>query len=301
MDAIRVLLAFESPELRRRPRLMIDECDDIEVVGEAGDAVEVLERVATVSPDVLLIDAKMPHVTGIESIRILQDRGYSGAVIVVSDDVSQLEEALRSGATGYLLRHCPADEMLGAIRQVSEGDLVFGGSVMNTSEGMEVALRYMKAQKRPEGATAAASSRRGREDSPEGAPKTPTGDIADRTESPGPRPAPAPEVLMGDVDLLIPSPVDTTWVLSLYQWLRATEHAEVNEVAGSWEGDTVVKVTFRRPIPIRQILVELPDIAEVTEEEYTEDSETVSSFLRQQRLGGARTLPKRFRLALKHE
>ena len=106
-------------------------------------------------------------------------------------------------------------------------------------------------------------------------------------------------VFTGDVDLLISPPVDTPLVLGLYQWLRAI--AEVKEVATSRDGDTVVSVTFRQPIPIHQILAELPDIAEVTEERHTEDSEALASSWRELRFGMLRPVPTRFRLALKRK
>ena len=163
---------------------MIDESEDVEVIGEAGDALEIVEQVTALRPDVVLMEAEMPQVTGIETTRVLQSQGYSGAIIVVSNDVSQLEDALRSGAAGYLIKNCPADEVLGAIRQAPEGGFVFGGSVMKTSEGMEVAVRYMTDRKIPDGATAAAEEAEMVEEAPE----DPAGGVADQTESAAPRP-----------------------------------------------------------------------------------------------------------------
>ena len=297
MNVISVLLAFESLELRIGVRLMIEECEDLDVVGEAVNALEVMEIVTTARPDIVLMDAELPHVTGIEATRILHDRRFPGAVIIVSDHVGHMEDALRSGATGYLLKNCPADEMLGAIRQASTGDLVFGGSVIKTSEGMEIALRYMTAWERPEVATT--SARHGREDDTDGLPNTPSGSIEARTESPSPPTSPPTSIFMGDVDLLISPPLDTAWVLGLYQWLQA--NADVNEVSASRDRDTVVRVTFPHPIPIPQILAELPDIAEVIEEQYPEDSETSPSSRRELRFDTLRRRPTRYRLALKRK
>ena len=293
VDVIRVLLTLESPELRRVTRLMIDEFEDLQVVGEAVNALEVMEKVTEAHPDVVLMDAEMPYVTGIESTRILNDRGFPGAVIVVSDDVGHLEDALRAGAAGYLIKNRPVGETLGAIRQAYTGDLVFGGSVIKTSEGMEIALRYMTARRRPEEAPSPA--RRGRDDDTEGPALTPAGDITERTASSSSRPTTS--VFLGAVDLLISPPVDTAWVLELYKWLRAI--AEVNEVAASRDRDTVVRVTFPDPIPFHRILAELPDIAEIIEEQYTEDTETSSSSPRDLSFDRLRRRPTKFRLALK--
>jgi hypothetical protein len=110
------------------------------------------------------------------------------------------------------------------------------------------------------------------------------------------RPTPT-SVFMGEVDLLISPPVDTAWVLKLYKWLQAI--ADVNEVAASRDGDTVVRVTFPHPVPFHQILAELPDIAQVIEEQFTEDTETSSSSRRDMRFDVLRRRPSKFRLALK--
>ena len=104
-------------------------------------------------------------------------------------------------------------------------------------------------------------------------------------------------VFPGDVDLLISPPVDTPWVLGLYQWLRT--NAGVNEVAASRDGDTLVGVTFRQPIPIHQIMAEFPDIAEVTEERHTDDGEAFASSSGEFKFDMLRPVPTRFRLALK--
>jgi len=75
----------------------------------------------------------------------------------------------------------------------------------------------------------------------------------------------------------------------------------VNEVAGSWTGDTVVKATFRRPIALSEMLAAVPDVAEVIEEPLAEDSEAVLRSLRPLGLGMTRTPPRRFRIILKQD
>jgi DNA-binding NarL/FixJ family response regulator len=313
---ISVLSAFESLEVRRRVALMIDECEDVEVIGEAVNAVEAVQQGTAARPDVVLIDAEMPHVTGIEAARLLLGQGYSGAIIVVSDDVSQLEDALRSGAAGYLLKNCPADEMLGAIRQVLEGDFVFGGSVLKIPEGMAIAARYMTDRKRPDGATADAPGQRVRDrhtepssgedttaaeqETSQRAPQHPERDVPD-TESASPPQAPGPSAFAGDVEFVVSPPVDTTFVLRLYQWLLGQAFADVNEVAGSWTGDTVVKATFRQPVALSDMFAEVPDVVEVIEEPLPEDSDAVLKSLRPLGLGIKRTVPRRFRIVLKHD
>ena len=76
MSGIRVLLVHGYELARRGLRRMLEGYEDIEVVGEAGNAVEAIGQVGTAFPDVVLMDAEMPHVSGLETIRMLKERGY---------------------------------------------------------------------------------------------------------------------------------------------------------------------------------------------------------------------------------
>ena len=143
----RVLLVHRYELARRGLRRMLEEHEDMEVVAEAGNAVEALSQAELVSPDVILMDAELPYVSGLETIRILKERGLPGAVVVLSLDVERLEEALRLGVGAYLVEETEADELASVIRQVPEGGFVLGASLMKTVQGQETALRYLAEQK----------------------------------------------------------------------------------------------------------------------------------------------------------
>ena len=120
----RVLLVHRYELARRGLRRMLEEHEDMEVVGEAGNAVEALGQAELVSPDVILMDAELPYVSGLETIRILRERGLPGAVVVLSMDVEKLDEALRLGAGAYLVEETEAGELASVIRQVPEGGTI---------------------------------------------------------------------------------------------------------------------------------------------------------------------------------
>jgi hypothetical protein len=191
------------------------------------------------------------------------------------------------------------------IRQVLEGEFAFGADVMGTKEGMMIALRYITGQAGGP-ARAAPSVASGHDDGTEGpvadmpaeSPPSPQEAAESPAETPTTGRLGSDEEVMSDVDMVISPPVDTATVLKLYQWLQGVALADVNEVVGSWTGDTVVKLTLRRPIPLIRMLAELPEVTEVNEEPY---AEAVGVPLVLAELGRGRTPPKRIRLALKQQ
>ena len=307
------------------------ESEDIEIVGEASNAVEAVDQVTAHSPDVVIVDLHLPHISGLETARILRDRSYPGAIIALSDDAQQLEAALESGAVGYLTRHSAADEVVGMVRQVLEGEFAFGADIMGTKEGMRTALRYITGQVASP-APARSTDAPTRAEQPEQVVAgTPVGADDVDTEPPGAleQAAVAPastqndeelelrdlleevnlttaipetdrdEQITADVDMVISPPVDTATVLKLYQWLQGVAYADVNEVVGSWTGDTVVKVTLRRPVPLVRMLAELPEVAAVDEEPYSNAGDGTPEEEILAELARERNRPTRIRLALK--
>ena len=121
MTVIGVLLVFGEELATQRLRGILKVFEDIEVVGEARSAIEAMQRVTTAAPDVIIVDAEIPDINGLETTRILKGRGYPGAVIVLSGDIQWLEEALASRAVGYLIRDAPANEVAAIIRRAPEG------------------------------------------------------------------------------------------------------------------------------------------------------------------------------------
>lgn len=96
---------------------------DIEVVGEAGDAEAAVERAAELLPDVVLLDVRMPKGSGIEACVSIKEVAPSSRIIMltISDEEADLYEAIKAGATGYLLKEISIDEVAGAVRAVYDG------------------------------------------------------------------------------------------------------------------------------------------------------------------------------------
>lgn len=115
--AVRVLLADDEALMRAGLRLMIDGAHGIEVIGEAADGGAALQQIRTLSPDVVLMDIRMPHVTGLEALRALQEEDSAARVVMLTafDTDDFLLEALRAGAVSFLLKDSPPEEVVQAV------------------------------------------------------------------------------------------------------------------------------------------------------------------------------------------
>jgi DNA-binding NarL/FixJ family response regulator len=123
---IRVLLVDDQALLRMGFRLVLDDEDDLTVVGEAGDGAEALRQVAALRPDVVLMDVRMPGVNGIEATeRIVASGACTRVLILTTFDLDEYAfAALRAGASGFLLKDARPAELTAAIRAVATGDAV---------------------------------------------------------------------------------------------------------------------------------------------------------------------------------
>ena len=131
MSRIRILIVDDHPVVRDGLRGMLAGTSDLEVVGEASDGAEALAVVERLQPDVVLMDLRMPGLGGAPAIRALAERGTSAKVLVLTtyDSDSDVVPALEAGATGYLLKDTPREELVRAIRAAAQGDAVLAPSV----------------------------------------------------------------------------------------------------------------------------------------------------------------------------
>jgi len=129
--SIRVAIVEDQELVRTGLRMILDAADGIEVVGEAADGADVPDLVRHAAPDVVLMDIRMPDVDGIEATRRLAASGSSARVIVLTtfDLDEHVHAALRAGASGFLLKDGPAEEMLTAVRVVAAGESLLSPSV----------------------------------------------------------------------------------------------------------------------------------------------------------------------------
>ncbi|MFC1932553.1 response regulator [Chloroflexota bacterium] len=121
MDAIRIFLVDDHQVVREGLRRMLELEADIEVVGETADDKELLNQVELLSPEVILMDIKMPGVDGIELTRQVKQKQPSCNVIMLTLYDEYLTQAIGAGAAGYLLKDINREELIRAIRTVHEG------------------------------------------------------------------------------------------------------------------------------------------------------------------------------------
>lgn len=129
---MRVVIADDQQLVRAGLRMILESQPDIEVVGEAGDGVDALELARRTHPDVLLMDIRMPRMDGLEATRALAAQpGTATRVLILTtfqvDDY--VFEAMRSGASGFLLKTAPPEELVHAVRVVAGGDALLSPAV----------------------------------------------------------------------------------------------------------------------------------------------------------------------------
>jgi DNA-binding NarL/FixJ family response regulator len=142
---IRVLLVDDQALVRAGFRMILDAEDDIEVVGEASDGEQAVSSAARFNPDVILMDVRMPNMDGIEATRKIVSADGAGAagsedtdpaldrprvLMLTTFELDEyVYESLRAGASGFLLKDVPADQLVAGIRVVAEGDALLAPSV----------------------------------------------------------------------------------------------------------------------------------------------------------------------------
>lgn len=122
-ERVRVIIADDHELFRRGLRMVLDDADGIEVVAEAGDGRSAVEAAREFAPDVIVLDVRMPIVSGIEAARQVRAEGPGTRILMltISDDEDDLFEAVKAGANGYLLKEISIDEIAGAVRAVYQG------------------------------------------------------------------------------------------------------------------------------------------------------------------------------------
>ncbi|GAA1826907.1 response regulator [Agromyces salentinus] len=141
--AIRVLIADDHPIVRDGLRGMFTGDARFEVVGEAADGAEAVALARALEPAVVLMDLRMPRMDGVTAIKRLAELGLATRVLVLTtyDTESEVLPAIEAGATGYLLKDAPGDELMRAVEAAARGEAVLSPAV---------AMRLMGRVRRPE-------------------------------------------------------------------------------------------------------------------------------------------------------
>jgi DNA-binding NarL/FixJ family response regulator len=130
-DPIRALIVDDHALFRRGLEMVLGAEDDIEVVGQASDGAEAVEKAGESLPDVVLMDIRMPRSSGIEACRKMKEVAPSAKIVMltISDEEEDLFEAIRAGASGYLLKDIPLDEVADVVRAVHGGQSLINPSM----------------------------------------------------------------------------------------------------------------------------------------------------------------------------
>ena len=123
---IRILIGDDHTLLREGMRKLLEQEDDFEVVGEAGDGEEVVKLASELNPDVVIMDIVMPKLSGIEATKLIKQASPCIAVLILTaySDIHYILGLLEAGACGYLLKNTHGSEIVWAIRAVRSGDSV---------------------------------------------------------------------------------------------------------------------------------------------------------------------------------
>lgn len=296
MDTTRVLVADDNIMYRWGLVEALGQDAGLEVVEEASDGNEAVEKALALKPHVVLMDLHMPTCDGLEATRRLVAKSPQILVLVntVSDSEKDLVEALKAGARGYLLKNEKAEVIVQAIQYIAKGGMVVSpamaaklvsetGSARGVTQGASV-LGAPTAKPEPAavGVTPPAQG------------KAP-GAMAAKAEEPEVVMAPVGRLsaVRTDVDLVIPPPIEPGVVLRLHKWLKDVAKAEIHRIDSSLGGDTVLSIAFRQEIPLPRMLAKLEYVEGVAEEPQAGKTPTSPT------QAGAGPGLQRYRLALK--
>jgi DNA-binding NarL/FixJ family response regulator len=128
---VRVLLADDQALVRAGFRMILETQADVEVVGEAADGVEAVVATRRLQPEVVLMDVRMPNLDGLQATKqLMAARSASRVVILTTFDLDEyVYQALAAGASGFLLKNAPPEQLIGAVRVVAAGDALLAPSV----------------------------------------------------------------------------------------------------------------------------------------------------------------------------
>jgi len=227
MDTIRILVVDDHQVVREGLCRMLELEADMEVVGEASDAKEALTQVELLSPEVILMDIKMPGIDGIELTRRLKERKLPGNIIMLTLYDEYLAQAMEAGAAGYLLKDTRRAELAQAIRQVHHGEVVISDSITAKSR-----IEYEeRGGKRAKGTS------------------LPEQD--------------ASTTMIEEVQMVMPPPIDANQLMRFISRVEELFQSRILQMVGSWQGDTAVTIPLIRPTPLASILSKLEEMPEI--------------------------------------
>jgi DNA-binding NarL/FixJ family response regulator len=127
MNSITILLADDHDVVRRGMKMLLEDEEGIQVIGEASDGLDAIEKVKTLMPNVVILDLTMPKMTGIEAAKVISEEYPEVKILIFSmhHNKEYIVKSVENGANGYLLKDTSKEELLRAIKVVSEGRKYF--------------------------------------------------------------------------------------------------------------------------------------------------------------------------------
>ena len=150
MRKTRVLLAEDHESVRQGLRALLDGREDIEVVADVANGKIAVDRISALKPDVAVLDLSMPEMNGLAATRAIKQRAPSVAVLALTRhaDDAYVQELLSAGASGYVLKQSPFDELLKGIRAVARGDHYLDSTLVSRNAKADLS-RYSSGPARP--------------------------------------------------------------------------------------------------------------------------------------------------------
>jgi DNA-binding NarL/FixJ family response regulator len=131
MRTMRIIIAEDHVVVRQGLKAMLNECKSFEIIGEAGDGGRAVRLTRRLKPDLVLMDLEMPTMNGLEATRALRASNPEVKVLVLSSfsDEDLAFQALEAGANGYLTKHAASEQLIEALKQISEGETYIAPSI----------------------------------------------------------------------------------------------------------------------------------------------------------------------------
>ena len=220
---IRVLLVDDHQVVRDGLRNMLAEEADIEVVGQSAGGEDALVQIATHSPNIILMDIKMPRMDGIQLANLVNQKNPDCGIIMLTLYDEYLTQAMGAGARGYLLKDISRDELIQAIRQVHRGEVVIS---------KDIAVR----------------------------PQTDYERRAEETKESLLLQPDSPGTMLEEVQLVIPPLVDASQVIRFTTQVEERLQTRILQIVGSWREGTAVTAILPKAIPLAEIMSKLREI-----------------------------------------
>ena len=220
---IRVLLVDDHEVVRDGLRNMLADEADIEVVGQSAGSEEALTMTASHSPNIILMDIKMPRMDGIQLAHLVKQKNPDCSIIMLTLYDEYLTRAMGAGASGYLLKDVSREELIQAIRQVHRGEIVIGKDIAARPQVEEDRNAESEGSSLPQ--------------------------------------LDSPDTMLEEVQLVIPPPVNANQVIQFTTRVEEILKTRILQVVGSWREGTAVTAVLPHAIPLAEIMRKLREIS----------------------------------------